>query len=75
MERKKTLKKPVKSGLLLMGAASQMGLTIYLFVLLGKWLDNTYNRGEKGYVVVATLTGVGISFYFVLKLLKSINHR
>ena len=75
MERKKTLKKPVKSGLLLMGVASQMGLTIYLFALLGKWLDNTYNRGEKGYVVIATLTGVGISFYFVLKLLKSINRR
>ena len=73
MERRSNPKKVVKNGLILTSAASQMGLTIYLFVTLGKWLDSRYNTGEKYYLILATLLGVGISLYLVLKLLKKIN--
>jgi|TARA_B110000977_G_scaffold37681_1_gene50661 hypothetical protein len=50
-----------------------MGATIYLFVMLGKWLDNTYNNGARAYVIVATLMGVGISLYLTVKQLNRIN--
>ncbi|MEZ4780301.1 MAG: AtpZ/AtpI family protein [Flavobacteriaceae bacterium] len=54
--------------------AIQMGVTIYLFALLGKWLDEQYNQGEKLYTIIATLTGVAISFYVVLKQVNRIKH-
>ena len=47
-----------------------MGATIYLFVLLGKWLDANYNDGNKMYKIIGTLSGVAISLYVVLKQLK-----
>lgn len=71
--QKPSPKKPLKNALILTGVAFQMGATIYLFVLLGKWLDTTYNEGEKGYVIVATLAGVGISLYLIVKQLNRLN--
>ena len=66
-------KKPLKNALVLTGVALQMGITIYLFVLLGKWLDTTYNDGTKMYVIITTLAGVGISLYAVVKQLNRLN--
>ena len=71
--QKKKKKKPLKNALVLTGVAFQMGATIYLFVMLGKWLDNTYNNGARAYVIVATLMGVGISLYLTVKQLNRIN--
>ncbi|MDB4251812.1 AtpZ/AtpI family protein [Flavobacteriaceae bacterium] len=71
--QKPSQKKPLKNALVLTGVAFQMGATIYLFVMLGKWLDNTYNNGARAYVIVATLMGVGISLYLTLKQLNRIN--
>lgn len=70
---KPSQKKPLKNALVLTGVAFQMGATIYLFVMLGKWLDNTYNNGARAYVIVATLMGVGISLYLTVKQLNRIN--
>ena len=67
-------KKQLKNVAQLSGIAIQMGVTIYLFVLLGKWLDATYNNGEKLYVIIMTLLGVGISLYAVLKQVNRINN-
>lgn len=50
-----------------------MGVTIYLFVLLGKWLDTVYNNGDRAYIIVSTLAGVGISLYLTVKQLNRIN--
>lgn len=50
-----------------------MGITIYLFALLGKWLDSEYNNGDKLYTIITTLIGVVISFYVVLKQVNRIN--
>ncbi len=66
-------KKPLKNALLLTGVAFQMGATIYLFVSLGKWLDEHYNGSNKGYVILTTLLGVGISLYLIVKQLNKIN--
>jgi hypothetical protein len=71
--QKPSQKKPLKNALVLTGVAFQMGTTIYIFVMLGKWLDNTYNNGARAYVIVATLMGVGISLYLTVKQLNRIN--
>ncbi len=66
-------KNQLKSAIALTGIAIQMGITIYLFVVLGKWLDAKYATGGKPFLIIATLLGVGISLYVVLKQLKKFN--
>jgi len=51
-----------------------MGVTIYLFVVLGKWLDSKYNNGDKLFIIIATLLGVAVSLYVVLKLVNRIKY-
>lgn len=63
----------LKNVAILTGIGIQMGVTIYLFVLLGKWLDTNYNKGEKLYIIITTLLGVAISLYIVLKQIKKVN--
>ncbi|MBP2834317.1 AtpZ/AtpI family protein [Aquimarina sp. U1-2] len=50
-----------------------MGLTIYLFVIFGKWLDNKVDKSEKTFLVIFTLTGVAFSLYAVLQQIKKLN--
>ncbi|MFD2724807.1 AtpZ/AtpI family protein [Hyunsoonleella rubra] len=59
---------------ILSGIAIQMGVTIYLFVLLGKWLDGKFNNGDKLYIIIMTLLGVAVSLYAVLKQVNRINN-
>lgn len=73
----KNSKKPVKSLkniAVLSGIAVQMGVTIYLFVLLGKWLDTKLNNGDKLFIIIMTLAGVGISLYAVIKQVNRIKY-
>ncbi len=67
-------KKQLKNAAILMGIGLQMGITIYLFVLLGKWLDTNYNHGEKLYIIIMTLLGVAISLYAVVKQVNRIKY-
>ena len=60
-------KKQLKNAAVLIGVAIQMGVTIYLFVLLGKFLDSKFNDGNKLYIIIMTLIGVAISLYSVIK--------
>ena len=39
----------LKNAIQLSGIGIQMGVIIYVFVLLGKWLDSNYNNGETLY--------------------------
>lgn len=66
-------KKQLKQIAALSGIAIQMGITIYLFIMLGKWLDTNYNPSGKGFLVVCTLSGVAISLYAVLKQINKLN--
>ncbi|WJJ98324.1 AtpZ/AtpI family protein [Algibacter luteus] len=50
-----------------------MGITIYLFVILGKWLDVKFGNSGKVFLIVCTLFGVAISLYAVLKQIKKLN--
>lgn len=59
---------------ILSGIGIQMGVIIYLFVLLGKWLDANYNDDEKLYVIIFTLLGVAASLYVVVKQLNRIKY-
>jgi len=67
-------KKQLKNAAILSGIAIQMGITIYLFVLLGKWLDSNYNNGDKLFIIITTLFGVAISLYAVIKQVNRIKY-
>ena len=67
-------KKQLKNAAILSGIAFQMGITIYLFAILGKWLDNEYNNGEKLYIIITTLLGAALSLYVVLKQVNRIKY-
>ncbi|WP_323787406.1 AtpZ/AtpI family protein [Psychroserpens sp.] len=65
---------PLKNVAILSGIGIEMGVIIYLFVMLGKWLDTSYNDSGKLYVVICTLLGVGISLFIVVKQLNRIKY-
>ena len=66
--------KQLKNAAILTGIAVQMGVTIYLFVILGKWLDNKFNHGDRLYIIITTLLGVAISLYAVIKQVNRIKY-
>lgn len=66
-------KKQLKNAVILTGIAFQMGITIYLFIMFGKWLDLKYSEGGKLFLIIGTLLGVAISLYVVLQQLKKFN--
>lgn len=58
-------KKPLNNFLRFTGAGLQMGLTIYMFNWLGKWLDNTY---EKDFIeTLLTLLAIFASMYLIIR--------
>jgi len=65
--------KQIKNAAILMGIGFEMGAIIYGFVMLGKWLDNTYNDGDKLYIIFCTLFGVAASLFIVVKQLNRIH--
>ncbi|MFK7783290.1 AtpZ/AtpI family protein [Psychroserpens sp.] len=65
---------PLKNVAILSGIGIEMGVIIYLFVMLGKWLDTSYNNNGKLYIVICTLLGVGISLFVVVKQLNKIKY-
>lgn len=67
-------KKPLKNVAVLSGIAIQMGVTIYLFVISGKWLDTKFNNGDRLFIIITTLLGVAISLYAVIKQVNRIKY-
>jgi len=67
-------KKPLKNVAVLSGIAIQMGVTIYVFVFLGKWLDAKFNNGDKLFIIIMTILGVAISLYAVIKQVNKIKY-
>ena len=74
MDKKRKPGKPLKNVAVLSGITIQMGVTIYLFVLLGKFLDTKFNNGDKLYIIIMTLLGVAISLYTVIKQVNRIKY-
>ena len=59
--------------LLLINIPIQMGIIIFLFSLLGNWLDKKFPNTNAIFVKIITLRGVAIAFYNVNRQLKEIN--
>ena len=51
----------------------QMGVIIYVFSILGNWLDEKYPNQPRLFVKGLTITGVAIAFYNLNRQLKDIN--
>ncbi|MCZ8197478.1 MAG: AtpZ/AtpI family protein [Flavobacterium sp.] len=52
----------------------QMGVIVFGFAYLGKWLDSEYPNSHRIYVKVLTMVGVAIAFYNINRQLKDINN-
>lgn len=72
MENQNKKKQPNK-WLVLINIPIQMGIVIFLFAYLGKWLDTNYPNKHSVYVKVLTLVGVAIAFYNLNRQLKKLN--
>ncbi|MEL4457403.1 AtpZ/AtpI family protein [Lutimonas vermicola] len=66
-------KKQLNKYIVLTGIGLQMGITIYLFAHLGKWLDARYTE-NNAYTIVLTLLGITISFYSLLRQIKNLDN-
>jgi len=63
---KKVKKKPLNKYIRFTSIAFQMGLTIYLGNLLGKWLDSEYLNDGELYSKICTLGAVFLAMYSVI---------
>ena len=71
MKQKKPQKKPLNKAIALSGAGLQMGVTIYLGFLLGKWLDGVF----KLTFLTETITIIAIfaAMYLLIKQANRLN--
>ena len=71
MMKKHSQKKPLHKALQLSGAGLQMGLTIYLGFLLGKWLTSKF---EIPFLTeITTVIAIFLSMYSLIKQAQKIN--
>lgn len=59
--------------LVLVGVATQMGLTIFFGSYFGKYLDDKYPNEKNWFTMILTISSVFISLYFVVQQLKKLN--
>ena len=71
MNKKDAQKKPLNKAIALSGAGLQMGLTIYLGFLLGKWLDKTFELHFLTETI--TLLAIFLAMYSLIKQANRIN--
>jgi membrane protein DedA with SNARE-associated domain len=71
MKEKNAQKKPLNKAIQLSGAGLQMGFTIYLGFLLGKWLDR---KLELTFLTeTITLLAIFLAMYALIKQANKIN--
>jgi hypothetical protein len=66
-------KKARNKWLALINIPVQMGVIVFLFAYLGRWLDEKYRNPHNIYVKILTMVGVAIAFYNLNRQLKEIN--
>ncbi len=64
----------LKNVALLSGIAFEMGAIIYLAAQGGIWLDEHYQNEKRIYTAIATLIGVAISLWVVLRQIKRVKY-
>ena len=72
MQTKKPGKQPNKF-LVFSTIGLEMGLTIYLSIKLGKWLDIKFSGDFKTYTLICTVLGFIVSMYLLIKKLNKLN--
>ncbi len=65
-------KNHLRNVVMLSGIAFEMGAIIFLAAKGGIWLDDHYQTDKRYFTATATLIGVAISIWVVLKRLKRI---
>ena len=73
MTDNKNPKRNTNKWLALINIPIQMGVIVFAFAYLGKWLDGKYQNPHNLYVKILTLVGVAIAFYNINRQLKDIN--
>jgi F0F1-type ATP synthase assembly protein I len=66
-------KKQRNKWLTLINIPIQMGVIVFLFAYLGRWLDEKYINPHRLHVKILTMVGVLIAFYNINRQLKEIN--
>jgi F0F1-type ATP synthase assembly protein I len=66
-------KKQRNKWLSLINIPIQMGLIVFLFSQLGKWLDQKFLNNHNIFIKITTIVGVGVAFYNINRQLKEIN--
>lgn len=64
----------LKNVAILSGIAFEMGAIIFLAAKGGIWLDDHYHNEKRIFTAIATLLGVAISIWLVLRQLKRIKY-
>ena len=64
----------LKNIAVLSGIAFEMGAIIYLAAKGGIWLDQHYGNEKRIFTAIATILGVAIALWIVLRQLKSIKY-
>ena len=67
-------KNNLKNVAMLSGIAFEMGAIIFLAAKGGMWLDEHYQTEKRIFTAIATLIGVAISIWVVLRQLKRIQY-
>ncbi len=75
MESKQNPKKPYRNYVVFSGIAIQMGITIYLGVMLGKWIDGKMSLEKRYFTILFTFIAMLISIYSVVAQLKRFNEK
>lgn len=73
MAAEKETKKKQPKFIALTGIAAQMGVTIFGFSYLGKYLDENYNPDGSAWTITLVLAGVAFSLYNLLRQVNRIN--
>lgn len=63
-----------KKWLSLINIPIQMGITVYLSALAGKWLDNKFPNSHNIYTKSLTLVGLALAFYNIIKQVNKLNN-
>lgn len=65
---------PLKNAAILSGIAVEMGVIIYLAARGGMWLDARYQNEKRIFTALATLLGVGVALWVVLRQIKRVKY-
>jgi F0F1-type ATP synthase assembly protein I len=72
-EPQKSSKQRAKNIIAYSSLGMQVAITVFLFAVVGRWLDNQYNLEKRWFTLVFVLAGVALSIYTVIRQLNQFN--